>query len=132
MTKMHYSIMAAVAGLLLASASQASAGGPACCNDGIAASPKVRAMLNERKASCDACCAATKEVTVTRTTVTTDNVAASPKVRQMRADQARVAPASDSQIVGYRAVGNDGIAASPKVRSMLDAQGHVVEIAPLK
>src|SRR5258706_8650247 len=132
MTKMHYSITAAVAGLLIASASSAWAGGPgccssACCSDGIAASPKVRAMLDER---CRSKCA-TPAVAVAATAREDNTVAGSPKVRQMRADQHRTAaPDSGSQIVGYRAVGDDGIAASPKVRATLDSQSRVIQIAP--
>src|SRR5882724_4530833 len=109
MTKMHYSITAAVAGLLIASASSAWAGGPgccssACCSDGIAASPKVRAMLDEQ---CRNKCA-TPAVTVTMPSRNRNAMTASPKIQQMRADQERtVTSGSNSQIANYRAVGDD-------------------------
>jgi len=115
---------------LFASAGQARAGGTAsCCDDGIAASPKVRAMLDERKARC---CAAQTQATYRTTTPQTD-IAGSPKVQQMRSERT---PAAVRQVTtetaGYRPAGADGIAASPKVRQQLDERRQTVEIAPLK
>src|SRR5258707_13071072 len=105
-------VLAGVA-LLFGSALQSNAQYKAVGDDGIAASPKVRQMLVERRSSCDTCCAATKEA---------------------RADHQRTAAAlaAGSQIFGYRAAGDDGITASPKGRALLDAQKRTVEIAPLR
>ena|SRR5260221_10411110 len=124
-------LVAAAALALFASAGQAKAGGTdSCCDDGIAASPKVRAMLDERKARC---CAAQTQVTTYQTTIRQTDVAASPRVQQMRNDRTpapvvQVAP----ETAGYRPTGSDGITASPKVRAMLDEHRQTVEIAPLK
>ena len=79
-------LISAAAGLVLfASAGQAKAGSGSCCDDGIAASPKVRAMLDER---CKNMCAAPERVTVTTTSQA--DIAASPKVQQMRSESATV------------------------------------------
>ncbi len=123
-------LIAAAALALFASAGQARAGGTAsCCDDGIVASPKVRAMLDERKARC---CAAQTQVTTDRTTRQTD-IAASPKVQQMRNERA-TGPVVQvtTETAGYQATGSDGITASPKVRAMLDERRQATEIAPLK
>jgi len=119
-------LIAAAALALFASAGQVRAGGTdACCDDKIAASPKVRVMLNEQ---CNSRCTPPAQTAVTTTTRQTD-FAASPKVQQMRA----AAPvAQTKETAGYRTTGSDGIAASPKVRSMLDEHRQTVEIAPLK
>jgi hypothetical protein len=124
-------LVAAAALALFVSAGQAKAGGTdSCCDDGIAASPKVRAMLDERKARC---CAAPAQVTTYRTTTRQTDIAASPKVQQMRNERT---PAPGMQVntetAGYRPTGTDGITASPKVRQMLDERRQVIEIAPLK
>jgi len=125
----HFLIAGAVLALF-ASAGQARAGGTAsCCDDGIAASPKVRAMLDERKARC---CAAQTQATYRTTTPQTD-IAGSPKVQQMRSE--RTPPAVrqvTTETAGYRPDGADGITASPKVRQQLDERRQTVEIAPLK
>ena len=82
MKMLRYPVIAVVAGLLIASASQVRAGGSdsccagSCCHDGIAASPKVRATLNDR---CKSRCAAPAQVT--KTTTSQAGVAASPKAQ---------------------------------------------------
>ena len=125
-------MIAAVAGLLLASGGHARAGGTdACCSgshcdDGIAASPKVRAALNER---CTSRCASGTSMTSTSTVTRQTDVAGSPRVQRMRAEQAA---SSSTMHSGYRTAGDDGIAASPKVRAQLDERRQTVEIAPLK
>jgi hypothetical protein len=130
-------LITAAALALFASASQALADGSSaccsttsCCNDGIAASPKVRAMLNER---CRNKCAPADQAVVRNTVTPQTTIAASPKVQAMLASQ-RTAPAThtESGYAGYRPVGDDGIAASPKLRSMLDERQQTVEVAPLK
>jgi hypothetical protein len=113
---------------LLTAAGQARAGGTAsCCNDGITASPKVRAMLDER---CMSQCAAPAQPTVSTVTRQTE-FAASPKVQQMRSERANAAVVT-METAGYRATGDDGITASPKVRAQLDQRSQSVQIAPLK
>ena len=131
MKNTHRFLIAAAALALFASAGQARAGGTdSCCDDGIAASPKVRAMLDERKANC---CAAPAQATTYRNTTRQTDVAASPRVQQMRNDRT---PASTVEVApetaGYRTTGADGISASPRTRAMLDERRQAVEIAPLK
>src|SRR6266581_4729443 len=105
-------LIAAAALALFASAGQIQAQSQAVGDDGIAASPKVRQMLNERKASA----AASQQVTI-NLIVPQTTFAASPKVQQMRKEQNTLAPTPGPalQITGYKATGSDGIAASPKV-----------------
>jgi hypothetical protein len=124
-------LIAAAALALFASAGQARAGGTdSCCDDGIAASPKVRAMLDERNARC---CPAQTQVTAYQATTRQTDVAASPKVQQMRSERTS-APVVQvtTEIAGYRPTGADGITASPRTRAMLDEHRQAVEIAPLK
>lgn len=135
MNKLSYPIIAAIAGLLIVSASPALAGGNSsccsgsCCDNGIAASPKVRAMLNEQ---CRSKCAAPDHATVSRITPQTA-FAASPKVQQMNSQKApATALQAASETAGYQPTGSDGITASPKVRAMLNEQRQAVQIAPLK
>jgi len=129
MKNTHRFLIAVAACALFASSSQAKAGSGSCCDDGIAASPKVRAMLDER---CKSRCAAPEQVAVT-STIPHSAVAASPKVQQMRNERA---PALGLQITaetaGYQPTGADGVTASPKVRATLDEHRQAVEIAPLK
>src|SRR5882762_2308486 len=130
MKNTHRFLIAAAAVALFASAGQARAGSSLCCDDGIAASPKVRAMLDERKARC---CMVSQQVTIHQT-APRNYVAASPKVQQMKDGQKTlaVAPRVAPETAGYRTTGDDGITASPKVRAMLDERKQTVEIAPLK
>jgi hypothetical protein len=130
MKKLSYPMIAAIAGLFIASAGSALAGGSdaccaaGCCHDRTAASPKVNAMLNERCAS--KCTPASQ----TASTITPNTaVAASPKAQQMRNENAQATVASP-QAAG--SVAADGVAASPKVRATLDEHRQTVEIAPLK
>jgi hypothetical protein len=104
-------------------------------DDGIAASPKVRQMLNERKAAAQA--RQSGSVTVASASyraVGADGIAASPKVRQML-DQRKAGAGSvetGGLYAGYRATGADGVTASPKVRAQLDERGSQFQIAPVK
>ncbi len=108
-------------------------------DDGIAASPKVRQMLNERKAS-QAAAALSKSGAATGfyagyRPAGSDGIAASPRTRQMLDEQraSRVVASQESTAVaGYRPVGNDGITASPRVRQQLNERGGVLMIAPVK
>jgi hypothetical protein len=133
MKNTHCFLIVAAALALFASVDQARAGSSSCCaacaDDGITASPKVRAMLDDRKA----CSMASAQVAAAYQTTSHTTVAASPKVQQMRNDRIgagtlEVAP----ETAGYRATGTDGVTASPKVRARLDERNQVIEIAPLK
>src|SRR5262249_10762838 len=86
----------------------------AVAEDGTAASPKVRQMLNERKAVSSTSSATGSSVQ----TVSEDRIIASPRARQMLNETRVVAstPSMSTTLAGYQAVGKDGAAASPKVR----------------
>ena len=124
-------VILAGATLLLASAGQSKAQYQPIGDDGIAASPKVRQMLNERRAIPAAMGGA--EVPGYQI-VGEAGIAASPKVRQMLNEEEVAArtPASGAQAAGYKPTGDDGITASPKLRQILDEQKGAFEIAPLK
>jgi len=136
MKNTRYFLIVAAALAVFASAGQARAGGSSCCSgsccdDRIAASPKVRAMLDER---CKSKCVTSVPATVNTITRQTD-IAASPRVQQMRNEpmQATVTVIQTApETVGYQPTGPDGITASPKVRAALDERRQTVEIAPLK
>src|SRR6266567_3469874 len=129
MRNTHRLLIAVAALALFASAGQAKAGGSdSCCDDGIAASPKVRAMLDERKARC---CTAQTQVTTYGTTTRQTDIAASPNVQQMRRERAPMSVVVVSTgTAGYQPTGSDGITASPKVRAVLDERRPTVELAP--
>ena len=125
-----------VAGVLVAFASHASAGGSdsccsrSCCDDGVTASPKVRAMLDER---CMSRCVTPAAPIVNTTAVPQTYVAGTPKVQQMQRDRTPATMAVVStETAGYRPTGSDGITASPKLRAQLDERRQVIELAPLK
>jgi hypothetical protein len=130
-------LIAATALALVGSASQARADGSSaccsttpCCNESIAASPKVRAMLDER---CRNKCAPADQAGVRNTVTPQTAVAASPKAQAtLNAQHTAPTQSTGSSYAGYRPVGDDGIAASPKLRSMLDDRRQTVEVAPLK
>src|SRR5437879_1690232 len=113
MKNTHCFLIAAAALALFASAGQSRAQYQAVGDDGIAASPKVRAMLNERKARS----MSPQEVTIHQAAPQT-TIAASPKVQQMKDEQKRLTATTPAaqETAGYRATGADGITASPKVR----------------
>src|SRR5438105_9895185 len=95
MKKMNYTIIAAAAGLLIGSAGQVDAQSQAVGDDGIAASPKLRQMLNERQAR-TAAPVLPAEVT-TYQGGTSEDLAASPKVQHMRSEEKAVgAPPSST------------------------------------
>jgi malonyl CoA-acyl carrier protein transacylase len=119
-------LIAAAALALFASAGQIKAQSQTA-GDGIAASPKVRQMLNERKARE----AAPQQVTINQI-VPQAAIAASPKVQQLRNERPAPVLQANRATATYRATGSDGITASPKVRAMLDEHRQTVEIAPLK
>ena len=99
-------------------------------DDGIAASPRLRQILDDRHWKT----AAPSDHATAYHAATTDGIAASPKTRQNLADRGasgNVLPGR-SQAVGYAATGSDGITASPKARQMLNERGANFQIAPVK
>jgi hypothetical protein len=118
-------------------AAQARAQYRAVGDDGIAASPKLRLVLNERARANTLSQADTFVTPVGYRVVAHRDIAASPKVREMLNEQKRnaaVIPSSTAVAdVGYRATGADGIAASPKLREQIE--GHCsqeFQVAPVK
>lgn len=114
-------------------ANNASAQFKPATDDGIAASPKVRQMLNERTAVAGPIVSAPAPMVTYRNPA--DGVAASPKVLQRLAERQVVvsgAPAADAASAAYRPTGADGITASPKLREQLRERGTPIVIAPLK
>jgi hypothetical protein len=105
-------------------------------DDGIAASPKVRQMLNEAAPAPRYVVLGTVP-TVTYRTVDLEGVTAPPKTAQMLAEQrvvvSHTSPAEVAS-VGYYPTGPDGVTASPKLRQQLDEQhsAPIIIIAPLK
>jgi hypothetical protein len=92
--------------------------------DGIAASPKLRQMMDDRNsAAIIVVPPATPNVPVTDPNLP-EGVAASPKIEQMQSNQLVESPvvADETGPVGYQAAGPDGIAASPKLRQQLEDQ----------
>ena len=102
-------------------------------DDGIAASPKVRQMLNERAAAARVQPAnPTVAVTYRNPAV---GVTAPPKTLQMLAERKVVvngALSTEVATTGYRPTGNDGVTASPKLRQQLDERGPTLMVAPIK
>jgi hypothetical protein len=120
---------AAVSGL----AGRASAQYQAVGDDGIAAAPKLRQQLNERKK-------VTGEPSMTVASVSyqatrADGIAASPKLRRQLEERKTVgiAPAAVVASAGYEPTGADGITASPKLRERLNERAsESIMMAPLK
>jgi hypothetical protein len=118
-------------------AAQARAQYRAVGDDGLAASPKLRLMLNERARTYAQPQADRSVAPAGYQVVAHDGIAASPKLRQMLAQQERNTAVIPSSIavasVGYRATGTDSIAASPKLRQQLDERSaETFQIAPVK
>ena len=133
-TKLVIVTVAAVAALFV---TQARAQYQAVGNDGIAASPKMREMLNDRACSTANPQAAPSVTAVTYLGVSGDGIAASPKVRQMLDEQDRnavvIPPSAAVASAGYRATADDGIAASPKLRQQLNERSSPeFQVAPVK
>jgi len=131
MTKLNQILLTVAVAGTFTLASSASAQYRTVSDDGIAASPKVRQMLDERQRS--------KNVALAfhpahYPAAVGDGIAASPKVRMVLNEQKRntaVIPPSTA-VAGYRAVGADGIAASPKLRQQLDERNVPITVAPVK
>ena len=105
-------------------------------DDGIAASPKVRAQLNERAVAALPAPSRTVAAVPEKTTkpAAPAFIAASPKVAQMFAEREawKKTSAPSANFVSTTAPANDGIVASPKVRQQLNERGQKFEIAPVK
>lgn len=125
-------ILTAIASMFV---SQGRAQSLAGAEDGVAASPKVRQALNERRAAAQARKISSIAVaSASYRAVGDQGIAASPRLRQML-DQGKVAavPAGTAGVyAGYRATGTDGITASPKMREQMDERGSQFQIAPVK
>jgi hypothetical protein len=107
--------------------------------DGIAASPKVRQMLNERAASARPGAVVHQHETSTvasagQPAARSVEIAASPKVQQALNERRTTAGASGNQVasVGYQATGADGISAAPKLRQQLNERHATFTVAPVK
>jgi hypothetical protein len=103
-------------------------------DDGIAASPKVRAMLNERKAAAAAPVDVPTAVAATPAKTQPAQLAASPRLRQALDDRKMVSGVADepSTVVSYASGGRREIAASPKLREQLEGRQMEFQIAPVK
>ncbi|HWQ91905.1 MAG TPA: hypothetical protein VN673_09555 [Clostridia bacterium] len=104
-------------------------------DDGIAASPKLRQMLNERKFA-KAVTVRNAEFAVSQQRAMKDGIAASPKVRQSLNEQ-KARARDNSQVsavasVGYKPTGSDGITASPRTRQQINERTPSVLVAPVK
>jgi hypothetical protein len=88
-------------------------------NDGIAASPKLRAQMNER--------ARVSAVVDKDLRVAPLSTAASPKVV---AEREALTKAAGAGVASKKA--SDGIAASPRLRLQMNERPQAVEIAPVK
>jgi hypothetical protein len=142
MKKMNQILFAAVIAATIGLSTQASAQYNANETDGIAASPRVRQMLNERKSSIITSMTVSKNHGATRLaptgtqTVLNDGISAAPRTRQLLSEQSRRPAAIPSSTAvassGYQATGVDGITASPKLRQQLNDRTETVMVAPVK
>lgn len=134
MKNLNSILFAAAIAAMFSLANNASAQFKPTTDDGIAASPKVRQMLNERAAAARASISV-PAATLTYRTQGLEGVTASPKVRQMLAERKVVVSGAGTfevATVGYRPTGSDGVTASPKLRAQLDERSTSIIIAPLK
>ena len=102
--------------------------------DGIAASPRARATLDERAAMARAASLQVQVVDVSTVHSSKDYIAASPKVRAQMAERGASAAGTMSTDPNLAKAPQDGIAASPKVRQQMrttTAQPAPVEVAPI-
>jgi len=125
----------ALAGVALLAAPLGLANAQTVGDDGVAASPRMRQILNERAAVANPAPARDAGYKA----IGDDGIAASPKMRAMLNERpvAVGGVGNATQVVsgrdaGYKPVGDDGIAASPKMRQILNEQRRSFEIAPLK
>jgi len=121
-------------GMLTVAAIAANAQSLATSDDGIAASPKVRQRIEERRATFQVESTATGKTSTTQ--ASSDGIAASPKVRTQldaRYAAARTVSSPSSFAASTTRPASDGIAASPKFREQLDERAlrSHIEVAPI-
>jgi len=92
----------------------------------IAASPKVRAMLDDQARA-----TAVSTPVSTKDCCAAENLAVSPKVQQMLAERPKCCAGSATETTTISRP-NDGIAASPKLRQQLNERSTEFQIAPIK
>ena len=134
MKKMNRVLAVAAFAAVLGVGSSISAQALAVGEDGLVASPKVRAQINERRAN-SAIPAPKVVVAVSNESAkpwAVVSVAASPKLAQLLAEREASKTASTADIGSTTVAVNDGIAASPKLREQLNERRQQVEIAPVK
>lgn len=133
MKKLNRIIFAAAVAATLSVVNSATAQFKPVIDDGIAASPRIRQMLDERKVVAKSSPA---EVGLLGYQASgQDGITAPPSIRQRLSEMKTIAstPSNAFASVGYQATGDDGITASPKVRQQLNERGGTqVMIAPLK
>jgi len=101
-------------------------------NDGITASPKVRQMLNERKAT------KAQPVVAYGKVQSVAPILASPKAQQALSERVLMVKgaAAEAAVIagaGYNATGADGITASPRTRQELDQRASApIMVAPVR
>jgi hypothetical protein len=132
MKTLNQILFSAVIAATLGLANQASAQLKAGEDDGIAATPRVRQMMNERKGPQTGSAVSFHAPTPGAQLSHATGLAASPKLRQMLEEQrpSTVVAASSQQTSPVAET--DGIAASPKVRQQLNERGATFMIAPIK
>src|SRR5438132_13173002 len=105
-------------------------------DDGIAASPRLRAILNERAdAAACRCAEATSFRDAGYKAIGDDGIAEWPKMRAMLNERQAAVGGVGSGVetstgTGYK--GDDGVAASPKMRAILNEQKRRFEVAAVK
>ena len=123
MKTMNRVLAAAAVAAVLGISSTVRAQALAVGDDGIAASPKVRAQMNERAVK-------TSGVVDKDLRVAPLSTAASPKVVAQR--EALAKTATTTAVASTTTPAKDGIAASPRVRTQMNERGETFEIAPVK
>jgi len=134
MKKMQTVRIAVLTVAIIAPAMAAKAQSLATTDDGIAASPKVRQRLEERRATFRV--HSSSPIQASTTQPASDGIAASPKVRTQldaRYAAARSVSSQSSLASSTTRAPSDGIAASPKLREQLDERAlrSHIEVAPI-
>jgi hypothetical protein len=143
MKKVNQILFVAVIATTLSLASQANAQYRINEDDGIAASPKARQTLTERRGSTTTSLTASKNPATTNPNASAGypvaenaDIAASPRARQLLNEQARrSSPILSSVAVasaGHESTRADGIAASPKLSQQLNERPKTIIVAPVK
>jgi hypothetical protein len=127
------SMIAVLAATLLTPAVASMAQYQATGQDGVTASPKVRARLNERAAQLRAASITVASVNLIHSA--DDGIAASPKLRAQLDERKAASTLAVDTSPSTTRKSNDGIAASPKVRQQLhdrSSEQNEIQIAPIK